>query len=59
MLMIPRYTIFILELEFNKYYVGKSYDKIKNTVDKTLMNRNDENWTKLYKPYRIDRMYYT
>jgi hypothetical protein len=44
-------TIYVIECEYGKYYVGKSKD-----VDVRLLNHftnNGSEWTKLYKPVKV------
>jgi ribulose bisphosphate carboxylase small subunit len=44
--------VYILELQDNKYYVGKTYDFIHRILAHTL-SKNATQWTKLYKPIKI------
>jgi|LakMenE18May11ns_1017448.scaffolds.fasta_scaffold9954712_5 hypothetical protein len=44
-------TIYILELENNKYYIGRSNCSKKRILQH--FNNNGSEWTKLYKPIRI------
>lgn len=48
-------TIYILELENNKYYIGRSNDP-NNRIYKHFSNRGST-WTKLYKPLNIMKTY--
>jgi hypothetical protein len=47
-------TVFVLELEHNKYYVGKSYEE-DFCLDKHF-NGNEIRWTQLHKPLKIDEL---
>lgn len=48
---MTKQTIYILELENNKYYVGRSKCSKKRILQH--FNNNGSEWTKLYKPIRI------
>lgn len=46
-------NIYLLELEFNKYYIGKATTKIPNIKIKQHFQNNGSAWIKKYKPIRV------
>lgn len=46
-------TVYVLELERGKYYVGHTKESDLKRIEEHGMGRNSANWTRIYKPVRV------